>query len=373
MTPAQQDWLALCLVPGIGGRTVRALLDAFGAVEAILAAPPDEVSRRCGLRPDLTRAIHNARDSAALAEEMRLVAEHDVRVLTWDDPGYPAALRDLHPAPPLLYCRGELPAGPGLGVVGTRRYSRYGEKATRGLIADLAGAAPDAVIVSGLARGIDTIAHQQALASGLRTVAVVAGGLKGIYPPENRDLAGQIARQGALLTEFPMTMEPLARNFPIRNRIIAGLSTALLVVEAGEQSGALITAGFAENYGRALCAVPGNLDQPGSAGTNRLIQSGQARLVLTAADLLAALRREAHGPATQLSWLEPVPRSRGAPGAALEGDKATLVEALREGSRHPDDLASAAALPMEKVLGLLLELELSGDIVQTPDNLFALP
>jgi DNA processing protein len=143
------------------------------------------------------------------------------------------------------------------------------------------------------------------------------------------------------------------------------------VVEAGEKSGALITAGFAGNYGRAVCAVPGNLDQPGSAGTNRLIQSGQGRLVRAATDLLAALRRDTQTPAQQLNWLEPAPAATRQ--AALEGDKAQLVDALRAGPRHPDDLAQATALPVERLLGLLLELELSGDIVQTADNQFALP
>lgn len=372
ITPHQEAWLALTLVTGVGGRTARGLLDVFGTVESTLDAPPEDLSRKCGIKPELAQRIHKARTSPAFSIERRLVREHGVWMVTWDDAAYPAALKDLQFAPPLIYGKGEFPStGLWLSVVGTRQLSRYGEKVTRGLIEELARLAPDAVIVSGMARGIDTVAHQQALESGLRTVGVMAGGLTDIYPPENRELAARIQEQGALISEFPMAQQPLARNFPIRNRVIAGLCTALLVVEAGEKSGALITAGFAANYGRTVCAIPGNLDQPGSAGTNRLIQSGQGRLVRSAADLLAALRRESHAPAQQLAWLEPTPRAARA--NALEGDKAQLVEALKDGPKHPDDLAQATGLPVERLLGLLLELELSGDIVQTADNQFGLP
>lgn len=372
MTPHHESWLALTLVTGVGGRTVRALLEHFGTVEAVLAAPPETLSRQCNLRPELARRIHTARATPAFAIERRLVREHGVWLLAWDDPGYPPPLRELPFAPPLLYGKGGLPPpGAWLSVVGTRQFTRYGEKVTRGLIEELARLAPDVVIVSGMARGIDTVAHQQALASGLRTVGVMAGGLTDIYPPENRELAARIVEQGALISEFPMAQQPLARNFPIRNRVIAGLASALLVVEAGEKSGALITAGFAQNYGRALCAVPGNVDQPQSAGANRLIQGGQARLVISAADLLAALRREPHAPAQQLPWPEPAPAA--ARLAKLEGDKALLVKALQNGPQHPDDLSRATSLPVERLLGLLLELELSGDIIQTADNQFSLP
>jgi DNA processing protein len=373
MTPHEENWLALSLVTGVGGRTARQLLQACGTVEAVLDAPPEALCRSGGIGPNLARRIHGARQSSAFAIEARLIRQHQAWVLACDDPRYPEPLKELALAPPLLYGKGELPGpGPWLGVVGTRQHSRYGEKVTRGLIEELARLAPDAVVVSGLARGIDTIAHEQALASGLRTVAVMAGGLTDVYPPENRDLAARIAAQGMLVTEFPMTQQPLARNFPIRNRVIAGLSVALLVVEAGESSGALITAGFAGNYGRALCAVPGNLDQPTSSGVNRLIQSGRARLIASAADLLAALRRPVHGPAQQLSWLEPAPAAPATRARALEGEKARIAESLADGPRHPDDLAQSTGLPVEQVLGLLLELELSGDIVQTPDHHFSL-
>ena len=225
--------------------------------------------------------------------------------------------------------------------------------------------------MSGLARGIDTIAHEQALASGLQTAAVLGGGLKGVYPPENAVLAGRIQAQGALLSEFPMAARPLARNFPIRNRVIAGLADAVLVVEAGARSGALITASFALNYGRGVLAVPGNVDQPSSEGANRLIGSGQGTLVQDGADLQAALRGVRHPRPAQLDWMEPA--AAPAPRRAVqEGEKGQVLECLRPGALHPDDLAGATGLPIERLIALLLELELSGEIYQTAENQYAL-
>jgi DNA processing protein len=373
MTPAHESWLALHLVDRVGGKTLRRLLDAFGDVDSVLAAPPEAISRRCGLHPELAQRVARAREVAAFRVEKALVAEHGVRLIPMDGPDYPPRLRDVHLPPPLLYCKGQWPpaAGPVLAVVGTRNYTRYGEKITRGLIAELASLEPAAVVVSGLARGIDTVAHDQAVQSGLCTLAVLGGGLAGIYPPENEPLAGRIQGRGALLSEFAMNAKPLARHFPIRNRVIAGLADAVLVVEAGERSGALITASFALNYGRPVLAVPGNLDQPASEGANRLIRSGQARLVQSAADLLAAMRGALHPPAAQLDWLEP-PSEPVARHALRDGEKGHILQCLEKGPVHPDELAGETGLPIERLIGLLLELELSGEIVQTADSHYAL-
>jgi DNA processing protein len=372
MTPQEENWLALNLVERVGGRTLQRLLEAFGDVDSVLAAAPEAISRRCGLHPDLAGRVARAREVPAFRTEKRLVDEHGVRLIPMGSPDYPQRLQPVYLPPPLLYCKGlwPLPEGPWLAVVGTRNATRYGEKVVRQLIEELAALEPNAVIVSGLARGIDTLAHQQALASGLHTLAVLGGGLTGIYPPENLELAEAIQERGALLSEFPMTARPLARNFPIRNRVIGGTADAVLVVEAGARSGALITASFALNYGRTLLAVPGNVDQPLSEGTNRLIQSGQATLVLQGADLHAALHGARRPPATQLDWLEPTPA---APRRAVqEGDKGRILEELGKGPLHPDDLSGAAGLPIERLIGLLLELELSGEIYQTADNCYAL-
>jgi len=439
VTPQQERWLALTLAAGPRGlRGLRDALEAFGSPEAVLAAGSAALEARCKLPAELARRLASAAHSPTFRIESRLVAEHDVHLLPWDDPDYPATLRDLASAPLLLYAKGTWPAAgagthraggtcveavsatppaagtmrgtvPALAVVGTRHPSRYGEQVTRSLIAALALAEPRLTVISGLARGIDGIAHEAALEAGLTTLAVMAGGLSRVYPPEHESLAARVQQQGALLAEFPMTTAPLARNFPVRNRIIAALARAVLIVEAGEQSGSLITAGCAQTYGRVLLALPGNVGQPESAGTNRLIQSGQARLVLSAEDVLAGLtgrppqplakgprvparklvrppgrkRPQPVGRRTPTSPRAPAPANSGgqtasgpagaAPAARSDGPGGRILGALRDGPLHPDDLAQAAGLAIEQTLGLLLELELSGEIVQTSEHTYALP
>lgn len=374
MTPREEDWLALNLVARVGGKTIDTLIERFGDVASVLQAPPESIRHSCGLHPDLAERICNARTVPAFLIERRLVEEHGVRLIPIDSEQYPIRLRDAYLPPPLLYCRGTLPLpeGPVLSVVGTRSHTRYGEKVTRQLITGLAESMPATVIVSGLARGIDAIAHEQALNSGLSTIAVLGGGLCDIYPREHRALAERIAGQGALISEFHMNERPLARNFPIRNRVIGALSDAVLVIEAGDRSGALITASFALNYGRPVLAVPGNIDQPASQGTNRLLQSGQGVMVRDAADVVAVLRG-ADGQVNAHAQ-RPLPRheAEGSGKAAQAGEKGNIVDCLRKGPLHPDDLAEEIAVPIEKLIGLLLELELSGDIVQTADNQYTL-
>lgn len=449
MTSPEQ-WLALTLAVGQSGlRGARTALERMGSPEAVLGAGAAELESRCGLKPELARRIAQA-DSPAFRIECRLAAEHGVRLVPWDDPEYPAALRDLPSAPLLLYVQGAWPIAAGsptagsaaapaagapaasgagdlsapaegsapalapphrparprgltLAVVGTRRPTRYGEQMTRSLIAALARLEPGLTILSGMARGIDGIAHEAALEAQLKTAAVLGNGLSRVYPPEHEALAARLREQGALLTEFPMTAAPLPQNFPVRNRIIAGMAQAVLIVEAGEQSGSLITAGLAQAYGRALLALPANADQREGLGTNRLLQSRQARLVLEPGDILAALTGKppeplAKGPLRPARKGGPVRDARKAggksghakataahaatspSGAASRADvplppgpPGRILGALRSGPQHPDELAQAAGLSIEQALGLLLELELSGDIVQTANHGYALP
>ena len=373
MTPAAEALLALSLVEGLGKKHLRALLRVFGHVEAILDASPPALCQAVGLHPDLAARIGKAREVDAFRMEMRLIEQHGIRLVTLADPDYPPLLLETGAPPPVLYTKGNIPltCTLGIGVVGTRRCTRAGIKATRRLVADMATQAPELVVISGLARGVDTAAHQQALESGLATVAVLAGGLTSIYPPENAGLAESIAQHGALVTEFPMTSPPLGKNFPIRNRIISGLSTGLLVVEAGEKSGALITAGFALNQNREVFAVPGGIDEQNSRGTNRLIQKGQGKLVMDAADILEELPGFRREPSQQMELLETVPPPQGLK-VRPEGEKGRVIAALTRGALHPDDLAEETELPVERLLGLLLELELEGEVVQTTENQYAL-
>lgn len=372
MNSPDAQWVALSLVDGLGPRTMGRLLDVFGSIEGILGADAQALARLAGLDPTLAARIAGAMEVPAFRMEQRLIREHQVRVTTLASPHYPALLRETMVPPPVLYHRGTFPPSQGLhlAVVGTRRNTRYGEKVTRRIIAELAERQPDAVIVSGLARGIDTIAHEQALESGLHTIAVLAGGLTRIYPPENAELAERITGQGALLTEFHMAQPPLAKHFPIRNRIIGGLCRGTLVIEAGERSGALITASFGFQYEREVFAVPGNVDAPASRGTNRLIQQSRAKLVGSADDLLEELTIFRRPRAGRLDWLTP----GDAPGrqAPAHPEKAEIFAALGGGPLHADDLSQTLKLPVERLLGLLLELELAGEVYQTPDNLYAL-
>lgn len=358
---------------GLGAKLTGALVSHFGGVAEVLSASPEALCRATGIAPALARRIAEARQVQAFQTERRLIVQHGVRLLTLDAPDYPVLLRQTMVPPPVLYVRGDLspPEGLHLAIVGTRRFTRYGEQTTRRLVGELAQAVPELTVVSGLARGIDTIAHVQALESGLRTLAVLGGGLASIYPPENAELAERIATQGALLSEFHMAQAPLAKNFPIRNRIISGLCAGLLVVEAGERSGALITAGFALNHNREVFAVPGNVDVYTAQGTNRLIQRGHAKLVRDAGDILEELRGFRRSRTVQLDWLaEGTAGAQGTPGG--QGEQGRIFDALARGPLHADDLSQELELPVERLLGLLLELELSGVIHQTADNLYAL-
>lgn len=374
MTPQEENWLALALVEGLGARSMQVLLHRFGTVGELLDASPAEIGKVSRLKPKVAARISRAREVDAFHIEQRLVAQQGVALVTLESENYPVLLRETDVPPPLIYTRGEFPIAQGnhLAVVGTRNFTRYGEKTARRLIEEIAAADPSTVIVSGLARGIDTIAHEQALDCGLKTIAVMAGGLTGIYPPENEALAQRIMAQGAVITEFPMTARPIGKNFPIRNRVISGLSWGLLVVEAGLKSGALITAGFALNHNRDVFAVPGNLDLPSFQGTNRLIQTGQAKLVREGADILeelASFRRAAPRPAKPGTMLT---QSAAEAGVEPGGEKHRVLEILQRGALHPDELARESGLPVEKLLAMLLELELNGVVYQTRESTYAI-
>lgn len=372
MTPQQENWLALSLVKHLGPRTLQGLLAHFGDVESLLSASAGEIGKIRGMKAELAGAIAHAREADAFRMEKRLVEEEGVKLITPADAEYPPLLAETDVPPPVIYAKGEFPvaAGRHLAVVGTRNYSRHGEQVARQLISQLATAEPAMVIVSGLARGIDTVAHEQALESGLKTIAVMAGGLTRIYPPENEPLARRVMDQGAVITEFPMTAAPIPRNFPIRNRIISGLSWGLLVVEAGEKSGALITAGFALSHNREIFAVPGNIDLPGFQGANRLIQTGRAKLVLEAGDILEE-STDYHRARPRRAKASPRPSVNKA-AAPLEGNKGKIVETLQLGPLHPDQLSRACEVPVEVLLGLLLELELMGIVYQTRESTYSI-
>jgi DNA processing protein len=283
---------------------------------------------------------------------MEKLDRYGVGVLTWHDPDYPSRLKEIYDYPPVLYVRGSLlPEDEWyLAVVGTRRATVYGRQVTEELVTDLAQS--KITIVSGLAKGIDAIAHQSALNAGGRSIAVFACGLDIVYPGENADLARRIIQQGALISEYPLGTKPRADNFPRRNRIMSGMSLGVLVIEAGETSGAMITARLALEQNREVFAVPGSILSPASSGTNHLIQEG-AKLIRDYTDILEELNLTAV--ARQIEMKEVIPSS---------DTESLLLEQLGAEPTHIDEVCHSSGLPVATVSSTLAMMELKGLVKQ---------
>lgn len=344
-------WIAFNKVRGIGPARLRALVDAFGDVVNAWRAPEDAL-REVGLDRRSLGNLLEARVKLDLGAELARVEKAGVQVVTWDDPGYPARLRMINDAPPVLYVRGELLPGDdwAVALVGTRQPSTYGREAARVLAGDLARAG--VTIVSGLARGIDAQAHRAALEAGGRTLAVLGSGVDIIYPWDNAKLAQEIIEHGALISEYALGTQPEANNFPPRNRIISGLSRGIIVVEAGEQSGALITADFAADQSRDVFAVPGSIFARNSLGTNKLIRDG-ATPVLAANDVLEALNLTTVPQQVQAQMLFPA-----------DATEAALLDHLADEPLHVDEVSRSTGLPIATVTGTLALMELKGLVRQ---------
>jgi DNA processing protein len=347
MGEKRRYWVGFNRVLGIGPTRLRKLLDAFGDIQLAWHASGDEL-RLAGLGPKYVKALINTRETLDLDQEMDRIERLEFKITTWQDENYPARLREISAPPPMLYLWGELKPQDrwAVAIVGTRRATTYGSAIAQELASVLA--ASGVTIVSGLARGIDSIAHKAALGAGGRTLAVLGSGLDLIYPPEHRQLAAAIAERGAVLSDYPLGTRPEARNFPPRNRIISGLSMAVVVVEAGKSSGALITADFAAEQGRDVFAVPGELNKLASMGTNRLIQSG-AQILLSAEEVLEALN------------LEMIARKEVAAETLPEDETERRVyEALSANPVHVDELQANCGLPISQITASLAMLELKG-------------
>ena len=280
-------WIGINLVKGIGAVRFRALLDFFGDAKTAWEGSSADL-RAAGLSKNLVERLIRAREQVDLDALWADIAAKNIQVMTWDDADYPARLREISQPPPILYLRGDFIQDDAwaVGIVGTRRVTSYGRQVTEEIASFLAQ--NGVTVVSGLARGVDGIAHQAALNAGGRTFAVLGSGVDRIYPPEHRNLAEAISGSGAILSDYPPDTPREASNFPPRNRIISGLSMATIVIEAGATSGALITANFAVEQGREVFAVPGNIFAPQSKGPNKLIQNG-AHPLLKPQDILDVL------------------------------------------------------------------------------------
>ncbi|MGI9242214.1 MAG: DNA-processing protein DprA [Verrucomicrobiales bacterium] len=281
-------YLALNLIPKVGPIRVQRMLEALGSPQRILSAGKAEIQGVQGIGPGLAERITSWEKTIDLQRELRRIEELGLDVLTLADDDYPSLLKGIYDPPLVLYVKGELSDRDrqGLAVVGSRKTSHYGLSCAKKMSFQLAHAG--VTIISGLARGIDTAAHEGALAANGRTIAVIGSGHGKLYPPENAELAELISKSGAVVSEFPVDYPPDKQSFPLRNRIVSGWSFGVLVIEAAGRSGALITANQAAEQGRSVYAVPGQIDRPGSLGTNRLIQQG-AKLVLDGGDVLEDL------------------------------------------------------------------------------------
>jgi len=353
-------WLGLNLVSGLGPRTFQSLYQQFGSVRKIWGASRRELLAS-GLRKGVCDTLCRTREGSDLEGELAKVAKLGISIVTLEDKRYPGILKEISSPPPLLYVRGEfLPRDEiSLAVVGTRKFSNYGKRATTKLVGDLALAG--LTIVSGLAWGIDSFAHRAALRAGGRTIAVLGHGLDQVYPPENRNLADEIACQGALVSEFPLGFPPVVGNFPARNRIISGLSLGTLVCEAPERSGSLITAACALEQGRLVFALPCPIFDSQGLGTGRLIQSG-AKLVLGADDILSALNLELR--MAQREVREVVAES------AEEEDLLGVLRGQGD-SLATDEIIRRSGLSPAVVLSTLVKMQMRGAVEETSDGRWA--
>ncbi|MBI4037839.1 DNA-protecting protein DprA [Candidatus Curtissbacteria bacterium] len=344
-------WVAVSAIPGVGTATFNKLLKTFKSLKKFWEAP-DEKIRKLKIDTKTKEAILTARNKVSPRLYLEAVYERGIKVTSLPDRDYPANLRQILDAPPVLYFKGTLKAEDDLaiGVVGTRYPTVYGKQVTESLVSDLVG--HGLTIVSGLARGVDSIAHKAALSAGGRTIAVLGNGVDLIYPPENKNLAERIIQNGALVSEFPLGFPSVPANFPARNRIISGLSLGILVTEAAIDSGSLITAGCAAEQGREVFAVPGAITNKMSGGTTKLIKEG-VNVAAEVGDILEAID------------LKGTKGSKGPNGAkvdvaALSASDRKIFELIETENMHLDLISRKSGLTVEKVTAGLTMLELKG-------------
>ena len=355
--------IALNMVPQMGPVRLRRLLEVFETPEKILTAKRSALRAIEGIGHEVAEQIANWESAVDLSAELDRIRQFGAAVITAQSPTYPRQLREIHAPPIVLYVWGELTERDqhAIGVIGSRRTSHYGAECAKKLSYQLAYAG--LTVISGLARGIDTAAHQGALAAKGRTIAVIGSGLTKLYPPENAALADKIrGGNGAVISEFSMAVEPDRQTFPMRNRIISGWSHGILVVEAGLNSGALITASQAIEQGRSVYAVPGHINAPTAHGSNRLIQQG-AKLVMDAGDILDDLQ-------ILLPEKQKFPEAAARPLPELTEDERLVYEAINPTETPIDRIAAASNLPSATVSSALLRLELKRLVKQLPGKYF---
>lgn len=369
MTDQRIYRIGLTMIDGVGFTLGRKLLQAFGSAEAIFTEKPSMLEKISGIGAKLAAGIKRKDLLPKAEKELAFVEKNNIDCAFLTDSNYPKRLRECADAPLLIYFKGkaDLNAAHIISIVGTRKATAYGKDLTEKLIKDLSALFPDLLVVSGLAYGIDIISHRSALKNGLNTVGVLAHGLDRIYPPTHRQTAVEMLEQGGLLTDFPSGTNPDRQNFVMRNRIIAGLADATVVVESANKGGSLITADIAFSYGRDVYAFPGRTTDGYSQGCNRLIRQNIAGLVTSADDLVSALcwDQQLKQPETaaqpQLPFIEGEENNR-------------IMDLLREKKEmHINDLAVEMDMPVYQLSSLLFELEMDGFVKAVPGGKYRLP
>jgi len=361
----EKEWAAflrLHSTPGVGPQKLRILVNYCGSARAVLQKSKRVLMSIRGIDEKTAISILEYDSSDFVEQQLRRMTACSTSLMTiWDD-DYPQALKQIYDPPPMLFVRGTLLPQDrfAVGIVGMRQPSVYGKLVTQQIASKLLERKLN--IISGLAYGIDTIAHETAVKLAGRTIAVLGSGVDNIYPPENRALAQKIIDRGAVISEFPMATEPDRGNFPRRNRIISGMSLGIVVVEAGEKSGALLTADFAVEQNREVFAVPGNINSPRSIGPNSLIKQG-ATPVTSPEDILTEL-------APKLTHCGNSEVGASAPSVDLHENEQSIYNLLHSEPRHIDWIARSAKQPTGKVLSVLLTLELKGLVRQETGKLF---
>ncbi len=353
--------LALYSIPTIGPTRMRKLISCLDSPEAVLSASYRTLTQIEGIDAKTAQRIKNGPDQQFIDEQLKEIKKHDVSILTYWDKAYPERLKKIYDPPAFLLVKGDLGclSEPAFAVVGTRHPSSYGKIVTEEFSIELIR--NGFVIISGFARGIDSVAHRTALKRNGKTIAVLGNGIDQIYPAENRELYQQIMQKGLIISEYPMGTKPDAGNFPKRNRIISGISCGILVTEAGDKSGALITALYANDQNREVFAVPGTIKSARSTGTNRLIKTG-AKLVQNFNDILEELDGQLNLKIRAGETEKPLP--------PLNTREQKVLTLLEKEPIHIDQLAIRAELAPAEILSSLLQLELLGLIRQLAGKMF---
>ncbi len=358
-------WFRLKSTPGVGNLLYKRLIDVFHSPENAIHAPRKELLQVEGLSDRLIAAIKRHTLPESVKKELDKVHQKGIKILTLTDTDYPALLLEIPDPPPYLYVYGCISATKkNISIVGSRNATQYGRDTTQRLGCDLASLGM--TIVSGMARGIDTAAHEGALMARGKTIAVLGSGLERVYPKENETLFHRIAETGAVISEFPLSAEPEAHHFPMRNRIISGLSLGTVIVEATLRSGSLITARLAAEQNREVFAVPGSINSFKSTGTHTLIKQG-AKLVEQAGDIMEEISHGFDPSGTEDSRVKDV---NTAPTALLSPVETTVLHALEPYPLHIDDLIRKLGMEPSDLSGTLLRLELKGVVQQDPGKLF---